>query len=123
MPRMDVETRDGLQLDAKRLRDRRGRVRPDTAFKERLLAYVKDRRAEGASLEAIATEVNVPASSLARWTKPATGGGRLRRVRVADPSVGERRPAHRNLSVHGPRGLRIEGLTISGLAELLRLVG
>jgi len=74
---------------------------------------IEQAHAAGASYGAIASAVQVGAQTLRRWR-----GGRsstaLAVVRVIDAPR-----AAGALTVYGPRGLRIEGLSVDGLAALL----
>lgn len=108
---MDEEAIKGLVESS---RDTRGRVRPKGEAKERIAAYVLERRRAGSSLDRIAEQLGVSPVSLGRWTR---GNSRRRRgvmraVKVSSPST--------PLVVHGPYGLRVEGLSLRQLAELLR---
>lgn len=90
----------------------------------RALAYARQRRAEGGGIKRIAAELGVPWQTLAYWLKApgsASTGAALVPVALRGDmaeSPGARWPS--TLVVHGPLGLRIEGLDIEGLAELLR---
>lgn len=86
------------------------------------LALLRTRQAEGAALAAISRELDIPTKTLTQWllrdqARPrATGGFRpvriVERAGAADPE--------RRVIVHGPAGLRIEGLDVTSLADLLR---
>jgi hypothetical protein len=56
--------------------------------------------------------------TLARWVGERKAAPRFERVQMA--SAPAALPA---LIVHGPRGLRIEGLDVSSVAELVRRLG
>lgn len=58
--------------------------------------------------------------TLARWLGAKRASAGFERVEVVAASAP---PAVRQLIVHGPRGLRIEGLDITAVAELVRRVG
>jgi hypothetical protein len=80
------------------------------------MAYRQEREREGASGRQVARELGVSEATLARWgpgrEEPA---GSFRAIEVVlEParSVGA-------MVVHGPRGLRIEGLSVEQLAELV----
>ena len=58
--------------------------------------------------------------TLSRWLGEKRSAKRFERVEVvAVPAV----PLAAPILVHGPRGLRIEGLDIAAVAELVRRVG
>ena len=96
----------------------RGRgVRYPVELKTRLISETRRRREAGGTLEAIGEELSIPWRTLARWCaeeRKATAGFRSVEI-VAVPSA--------TLVVHGPRGLRIEGLDLDGVADLVRRLG
>jgi hypothetical protein len=84
-------------------------------LRTRAVAYLWKREAMGATAWQVSREVGVPWRTLLRWgqdAKPET----FRRVTVGSPKL----EARRVITVYGPRGLRIEGLSPAELAELLR---
>jgi len=93
----------------------RGRgIRYPSELKTRLVSETRNRTAGGETLKAIGEDLGVSWRTLARWC--AEGGRGRRAFRsvevVAVPSA--------TPTVHGPRGLRIEGLDLDGVAELIR---
>lgn len=86
-------------------------------LKARLIAEARSRRAAGTTLEAIGEELGVPWRTLARWCTAERKPKRAFRP-VEIVAVPSARPI-----VHGPRGLRIEGLDLDGVAELVRRLG
>lgn len=100
---------------------RRGRGRPyPKDLIEKLLSYTVARRREGATIVEVGEELGMSFMTLRRWFTERKERSRFRRVEVATPSP---LPAKSRLIVHGPRGLRVEGLDLEGVAELLRRVG
>jgi len=99
----------------------RGRGKPyPKGLLEKLLSYTVARRRQGATLLTIGTELGMSWRTLARWTGERKSKPQFERVAVvAPPSV----PPPKGLVVHGPRGLRIEGLDLAAVAELVRRVG
>jgi len=96
----------------------RGRGIPYPAeLKARLISETQTRRAAGEALEAIGNELGVPWRTLARWC-PKRRGERREFLPVEVVEVQRARP-----TVHGPRGLRVEGLDLDGIAELIRRLG
>jgi hypothetical protein len=96
----------------------RGRGRPyPKGLMGKLVSYTVARRRQGAKIVEVAAELGMKFHTLSRWLgeKRPTG---FERVEVIAPPP----PAARTLTVHGPRGLRIEGLDLSGVAELVRRV-
>jgi transposase len=92
----------------------RGRAYPE-AFRVRVIAYVEARRAEGASARDAGAEIGVDWRTLLRWS-PRSPPAAFERVVVRD-DVPAASPA---LIMHGPCGIRIEGLDLASVVELLR---
>jgi transposase len=87
---------------------------------EKLLSYTVARRRQGAKLVEVATELGKQNQTLSRWLGEERAAKRFERVEVvAAPAASVASP----ILVHGPRGLRIEGLDIAAVAELVRRVG
>src|SRR5687767_2643013 len=78
---------------------------------EKLLSYTVARRRQGATLVAIGEEIGMSWKTLARWLSGRKSRTRFERVEVIEPV----RALARTLVVHGPRGLRIEGLDVAGV--------
>lgn len=80
--------------------------------------YFRRQRAAGTSVEAISRGLGVKRHTLVGWTvapEPSAGGPTFVPVSVvADAATSSR------IVVHGPGGVRIEGLDLAGVAELLR---
>jgi hypothetical protein len=92
--------------------ERRGRGRPyPKPLLERVLAHAAARRKQGATLLAIGEELGISWRTLSRWLVERRSE-RFRPVQIVAP--------RREVVLHGPRGLRVEGLDVDGLAELLR---
>jgi transposase len=78
--------------------------------------YRREREREGASLRQVAAELGVSEASLARWARGREEPvGQFRAIEVVAEPV---RPVSA-VVVHGPRGLRIEGLSLQELAALI----
>lgn len=86
-------------------------------LRQEIIEYSKARRAAGATRVQIARELGVSGSGLARWLEVDSGA--LRRVRV-QPSPPK--PAE-SLVLITPGGYRLEGLSPSTAADLLRRLG
>jgi hypothetical protein len=113
--------REELRVELSTLGPRgRGRAYPKGLL-ERLLSYTVARRRQGASIVEVASEVGMNFRTLARWLG-ARKTARFGRVVVAAP-VAAAAAGVAAIVVHGPRGLRIEGLDVAGVAELVRRVG
>jgi hypothetical protein len=95
----------------------RGRAYPE-ALRLRATAYVEARRAEEAPTRTAGDEIGMDWRTLLRWSPRARGATFERVVLRGDT------PTHATaLSVHGPSGIRVEGLDLAGVAELLRRLG
>lgn len=109
--------------DAKELRealaraDRSGTGRPyPGTLRRAAIEYQHKRQREGVSLHAVAAELGMSEATLARWSRrreEPTAAFRAIEV-VAEPA-----DMSGAIVVHGPRGLRIEGLSVEGLARLI----
>ena len=111
--------REELRVELSTLGPRgRGRAYPKGLL-EKLLSYTVARRRQGATLVAVGEEVGMSWKTLARWLGGRKPRARFERVEVIRPVAAVERP----LVVHGPRGLRVEGLDVAGVAELLRKLG
>lgn len=76
-------------------------------------AYLAARRAAGVPMSAVLRELGLRRDTLARWVEQAPAA----RPRFVPVSVVEEAAG---IVVHGPRGVRVEGLDVAGVAELLR---
>jgi hypothetical protein len=93
------------------------RRRYGSELRVQILAYAVDRKAHGADLETIGAELDVPWRTIARWCAVSRKQGRsFRRVEV----VAKTSPG---FTVHGPRGVRIDGMDLDAVAELIRRLG
>lgn len=89
------------------------------ALLEKILSYTVARRRQGATLLAVGGELGMNWKTLARWLGERKAA-RFERVEVSAPTPAVTAPMPLPIVVYGPRGLRIEGLDVSGVAELLR---
>jgi len=89
----------------------RGRPVPETLRREAVSCW-RELREQGRSAGAAAVRLGFAVQTLERWS------GQERRLLRAVVIEGE--PKQSQWVVHGPCGLRIEGLDMAGLAELLR---
>ena len=114
--------REELRVELSALGPRgRGRAYPKGLL-EKLLSYTVARRRQGASIVEVASEVGINFRTLARWLG-ARKTGRFGRIEVVAAPVATTPAVAATLIVHGPRGLRIEGLDLIAVAELVRRVG
>lgn len=103
--------------------DRSGSGRPyPLVLRRDAVAYVEARRKQGVGLVAAARELGVSAFSINRWrtdlgseTEPP-----FRPVVLAEPLALPYRAEPSGLVVHGPAGLRLEGLDLGAVVELWR---
>jgi len=112
--------REELRIELSALGPRgRGRAYPKGLL-EKLLSYTVARRRQGAKLVEVAAELGMRNQALSRWLGEKRAAKRFDRVEVvAAPAA----IAATTIVVHAPRGLRIEGLDIAAVAELVRRVG
>lgn len=121
---MDFEKRRtelAARIVAAQRERRRGKVYPPELRRD-IESYLRDRLGAGGSPHGVAREIGVSQTSLQRWRLQARrdpGLPHLRPVSVlpAPPTLTGA------ISVSGPRGLRIEGLDLDAVAELIRRLG
>lgn len=117
------DVREELKSEVSKLGPR-GRGRPyPKGLLEKVLSYTVARRRQGAKLIEVAAELGLHDQALSRWLGEKRRANGFERVQVvaAVPTVAA--AAARAIVVHGPRGLRIEGLDLAAVAELVRRVG
>jgi transposase len=115
--------REELRVELSALGPRgRGRAYPKGLL-EKLLSYTVARRRQGASIVEVGSEVGINFRTLARWLgeRKAASFGRVEVVAARAATAAAAAPTM--IVVHGPRGLRIEGLDLTAVAELVRRVG
>jgi transposase-like protein len=120
---MTTHEGERLRRELRRRGGARGR-RFDPELRQRIVAFAEQRRLDGASWAAIATELGACFETVRRWC----GGGsipatrQLRRVEVVPEPVVEvgARPA---MAVVAPNGIRIEGVRIDDVVSLVRALG
>jgi hypothetical protein len=89
-------------------------------LRERIAAWARRRRAEGATLRELADESGVCAESLRRWTALKTAAPTLVPIEVVADRTDEQ---PRGLRMITAAGHRIEGLTIADTIMLVRGLG
>lgn len=92
----------------------RGRAYPES-LRHQITTYLHARRAEGVAAKEAARELGISLWTVLRWTRAAPQAHAFERVTIVDAS--QPRGA---IVVYGPSGLRVEGLDLAGVAELLR---
>ena len=111
-------TRDCTELRNSITESRVGqtRWRCPAKLRDEIVGFARERRREGVSVMKVAKELGVSESGLNRWLQKADG--RLRSVRVIEkPSSRDR------LVLFTPGGYRLEGLSSSSAADVLRRLG
>lgn len=114
MPRIGGELRD--KLAAAVVDQVGGERRYPEELRRQAGAYVRARLASGAKRAAVSAELGVPAITLARWA--AASGFRT----VAVEAEEAKPTGRRDLVLVSPGGFRVEGLELSEVAALLRVV-
>jgi transposase len=113
---MDFEKEAAAFRAAVRQAGRRGAGRRYPAVVRRQgAAYLAARRAAGATVSTVTRELAIRRDTLLGWARPAGAQSKPRFMPVA---VVEERASR--IVVHGPHGVRVEGLDVAGVAELLR---
>lgn len=79
------------------------------ADRARALEYARGRQREGATVNRVAGELGISHETLKSWM----AGGAFERVEIVTEAM-------RGHTLCGPRGVRVEGLTLDEIAELLR---
>jgi transposase len=81
------------------------------------VAYHQERRAEGATLREIASELGVGTETVRNWIqgRPPRKPRAVRQVTIAP-----RRTPTTSMVIHGPAGVRIEGVDVATVAALLK---
>jgi len=115
-----------MNYEASRLRSELARVekgrgkRYPAELQGRVVAWAKGRRAAGASWQQIKRELGQKFDTVRRWCQPCAPS----RTRALVPvQIISEQPAARSVSVVSPSGFRVEGLTVSEAAALLRAIG
>ena len=99
----------------------RGRAYPKGLL-EKVLTYTVARRRQGAKLVEVAAELALSDQTLSRWLGEKRTSTKFVQVVAAPTAVSEPIVAPA-IVVHGAHGLRIEGLDLAAVAELVRRVG
>jgi transposase-like protein len=105
-----------LKTEIAEARKRGERARYSDELKARVVSCVARRRARGHSCATIARELELGLSTLHAWQRGAVRKGpALRRVVVAEAE----KPEAQRFTVEGRGGLRVVGLSLNELRELL----
>jgi len=95
-----------------------GRRYPE-ALKREVLAYLAERRKAGRGHATVAVELGIPERSIKLWSEAPRPSGAPTFVAMTLGPAASDAPAPR-IVVHGPAGVRVEGLDVATLADLLR---
>ena len=123
---MDLETEAGkLAAEIRHLgANTRGRRIP-AALRKRIFAHASGLVAAGATRASVCATLGVSAQTLKRWGV----GGRKRKPSALPAAaaflplrVADNKEQESGVVVHGPGGVRIAGLSLPQIAELLRLL-
>jgi hypothetical protein len=113
-----------MDHEASRLRSALARVekgrgkRYPAELQARVVVWATGRRAAGASWQQIKRELGQKFDTVRRWCQSPSPSPLLLPVRVVT-----KEHASRSVSIVSPSGFRVEGLTLSEAAALLREVG
>lgn len=123
-----AEATDMAQREAERLRRELGRVtwRRGRCFprelREQTTRWIIEQRASGATVAKIAAELGLAAGTVLRWSSSGDAVATRSRAMVPVVVVPDSATA-RTISVVSPSGFRIEGLSITEAAALLKGFG
>ena len=111
-----------LRRELDRQSRRRQRRRYPAGLRREALEYARGRHGQGAETAEIAGELGVKIGTLRGWLRRTKA---FRAVEVIERRAPETANASMKASmvVTTPRGLRIEGLDVAGLAELVARIG
>lgn len=105
----------------------RGGVGPRARYtpeqRQQAVEYVRERQQQGASVEEVARQLGMSSWTLSRWSSAERRVKREpERAGLVPVEVKAERAVARagGLVVHGPGGVRVEGLSVEDAVELLR---
>ena len=107
-----------LQAAVVRLGRRGPGRRFPTALRTELVTAVRELRARGESVKRIAAMLRISKGSVERWSTTDRSRAQPTALVAVEVEAGDAREA--KLTLIGPRGLRVEGLTVASTAMLLR---
>lgn len=129
---MDLKAQaEKLKRQVEERRARGTRRQFDESFRAEMVGYVRARQAEGGTQEEAAKEVGLSAWTLSRWGRGGQNGpvrrGRPPRQRLEGSNGGFHPVEVKSeasspgvLVMHGPWGVRVEGLSVQQVAQLLK---
>ncbi len=97
-------------------------------LRQAVVQYAAQQQADGGSMRTVARDLGVSAENIKRWSErlapSAPCGARVQRVEiVGDITSTTCGGPDLHMVVHSPNGLRIEGLTMDALVQLVRALG
>jgi hypothetical protein len=95
-----------------------GRRYPE-ALKREVLAYLAERRKVGRGPATVAVELGIPERSVKLWSEAPRPSGAPTFVAMSVGTAANDASVPR-IVVHGPTGVRVDGLDVAALADLLR---
>ena len=122
----DADREDDMEAELEMIREAVAKRTRRTAalsaeLRDAVTTYVRREREKGATFEAVAASIGLSMNTLARAARDGgarSAGPALVPVRMKIEEAGRRGPM-----VVTPSGYRVEGLSVSQAAELLRMVG
>ena len=115
---MAKKTVEGIRASLVRSGQGLGRPYPGAA-REAAVEFLEDKRREGVGLHMVAAELGVSATTLRKWDQGRTSPGAAR-ARFCEVEIVTATAGPGGVVVHVPHGVRIEGLSLEQIAELVR---
>jgi transposase-like protein len=115
-----------LRGEVEKVQGAKGARRYGEELKARAVAYLAEREATGETPWTVSRELGMPWQTLLRWRKaPEKRAGRRGASGFWQVAIGAEssRTLREGIVVHGPHGLRVEGLTQAELVAILRALG
>ena len=82
--------------------------------------YRQERAREGVGLHRAAKELGVSIMALLKWSRKLTGDtAKFHAIEIVPEPRRNDGKTSKSVVVHGPRGLRVEGLSVAEIAELM----
>ena len=111
------------ELRALILSEREGKKGPfPKALRERLNGFLKSKWQQGVPLKRVGQELGLSAHTVdywrARWGERKRVSSKLRRVEVVSEKPKKPKRAESSVTMHGPAGTRINGLSLDEAAAL-----
>ena len=91
-------------------------------FRKEVMAFARERRAEGLKLQVIASEIGLSYWTLWEWFRVERRARTDPRASIVPVHIVEARPAPGPgaLTIHGPCGIRIEGADVETVVAIVR---